>query len=194
MYSRSSSEFPPLPPPSGGRPGGGAAGGKEQAPHFILKGVWRNLKKAFTGKQSRHSHTASPGDPRVDRVPELDGRPLESDPQYRRPRHDAQGGYHPNMSEMPAMANTGYGPRPPPGLGRQGSAMPQQASPGTEIIIALMGVTGKIQDVFKTSMHLLIWVTGAGKSYFIREVTGNPEVAVSGDLYSCKMVPCRRRG
>jgi hypothetical protein len=44
--------------------------------------------------------------------------------------------------------------------------MPQEASSSTEVIIALMGVTG------------------AGKSYFIREVSGNSEVVVSGDLYS----------
>ncbi|KAG0125528.1 P-loop containing nucleoside triphosphate hydrolase protein [Tuber indicum] len=34
-------------------------------------------------------------------------------------------------------------------------------------------------------MHLLRLVTGAGKSYFIREVSGNSEVVVSDDLHSC---------
>ncbi|PUU81474.1 P-loop containing nucleoside triphosphate hydrolase protein, partial [Tuber borchii] len=56
-----------------------------------------------------------------------------------------------------------------PGMGNVGSlpTAPPKVSPGAEIIIALMGVTG------------------AGKSYFIREVTGNSAVEVSGDLYPC---------
>ena len=64
--------------------------------------------------------------------------------------------------------------------------------PGTEIIITLIGVTGKIQSQFKTSIDWLRQVIGVGKSYFIREVTGNSEVKVSCDLYSCKIVPCFR--
>ncbi|CUS07478.1 unnamed protein product [Tuber aestivum] len=45
--------------------------------------------------------------------------------------------------------------------------MPTSAGPGKEILIAVMGVTG------------------AGKSYFIREVTGNSGVEVSSGLHSC---------
>jgi hypothetical protein len=65
------------------------------------------------------------------------------------------------------MDNTGYSPHPPPGPGQQVYPIPPEVPPAEEIIIALMGVTG------------------AGKSYFIREVSGNSEVVVSDDLYSC---------
>ncbi|KAG0641239.1 P-loop containing nucleoside triphosphate hydrolase protein [Tuber brumale] len=68
---------------------------------------------------------------------------------------------------MPEVANARNCPHPPPGPGRQVNTTPEETSPGGEIIIALMGMTG------------------AGKSYFIREVSGNSEVVVSCDLYSC---------
>ncbi|PUU74173.1 hypothetical protein B9Z19DRAFT_1001545 [Tuber borchii] len=65
------------------------------------------------------------------------------------------------------------------------STIPPKDSLGTEIIIALMGVTGKIQSLLEPCIRWLRRATGSGKSYFVREVSGNSEVEVSGDLYSC---------
>ncbi|CUS06775.1 unnamed protein product [Tuber aestivum] len=48
-----------------------------------------------------------------------------------------------------------------------------------------MGVTGKVQSALKTDTYLLTQAIGAGKSYFIREVSGNSQIEVSSDLYSC---------
>ncbi|KAG0134446.1 P-loop containing nucleoside triphosphate hydrolase protein, partial [Tuber indicum] len=54
-----------------------------------------------------------------------------------------------------------------PGSVLQPSTMSPNVAAGKEILIAVMGVTG------------------AGKSYFIREVSGNSGVKVSGGLHSC---------
>jgi len=94
-----------------------------------------------------------------------------------------------DMSPVPPMVTAGHCQYPPRAPGQQASTMPPEVTPGAEIIIALMGVTGKIQSLTKTRIHRLRSVTGAGKSYFIKEVTGNPEVIVSSGLYSCKVVP-----
>jgi len=63
-------------------------------------------------------------------------------------------------------------------------------APSQEILIAVMGVTGKIQKNYpKFTVGLLKGVTGAGKSYFIKELSGHSEVKVSDGLYSCKISP-----
>jgi len=69
----------------------------------------------------------------------------------------------------------------------QPSAMKTHDAPSKEILIAVMGVTGKIQkkNYPKSTVHLLKGVAGAGKSYFIKEVSGQSEVKVSDGLYSC---------
>ncbi|KAG0641500.1 hypothetical protein HOY80DRAFT_1111999 [Tuber brumale] len=82
------------------------------------------------------------------------------------PHHGTQAQYHKGIPGMPAVTNSAYPPHLPPGLCQQVNATPPEVSPGEEIIIAFMGVAG------------------AGKSYFIREVSGNSEVVVSFDLYS----------
>ncbi|KAG0641240.1 hypothetical protein HOY80DRAFT_999485 [Tuber brumale] len=97
-------------------------------------------------------------------LPEIIRNPPELDHQYREPHRGTQVRYHTDMT------NARYRSQPPPRLGQEVYTAPPEISPSTEIIIALMGVTGKIQS--------------AGKSYFIKEVSGNSEVVVSGDLYS----------
>ncbi|PUU81471.1 hypothetical protein B9Z19DRAFT_1122095 [Tuber borchii] len=69
----------------------------------------------------------------------------------------------------PNVQSPGMGKQATPPTANAGSlpTTPPKVSPGTEIIIALLGVTG------------------AGKSHFIREVSGNLAVEVSSDLYPC---------
>ncbi|KAG0632786.1 P-loop containing nucleoside triphosphate hydrolase protein [Tuber brumale] len=73
----------------------------------------------------------------------------------------------PGTSTTPVSPNPENSLASPPVLVLRASDMVTKASPGREILIAVMGVTG------------------AGKSYFIREVSGHSEVKVSGGLHSC---------
>ncbi|PWW79468.1 hypothetical protein C7212DRAFT_361947 [Tuber magnatum] len=101
---------------------------------------------------------ASPGNPQISenkQIPSLREVPGG-------PNHGKKAGHLANKPAVPSVTNTGRRPRPLPGPEQQVSAIPPEASPDTEIIIALMGVTG------------------AGKSYFIREVSGNSQVKEEG--------------
>lgn len=118
------------------------------------------------GDQQIPSYTQTPGYPqgsgypvttgyRPQSPPECGPRPAHSPPQvsqplasdqrraFRRPSElndpMTQGQGHTNMVNA-----TGGGPQPPQELGQQVRTMPPEVIPGTEIIIALMGVTGKI--------------------------------------------------
>ncbi|KAG0641241.1 P-loop containing nucleoside triphosphate hydrolase protein [Tuber brumale] len=144
------------------------SGERKRSPGSKLKRILRCFTSCFTGTKSRHTNSASSGNPQTpynQQVPEKQQLP-ELDYRYGGSYRSAQVGHHRSVPEMPSIANTGYPPHPPPGLGQQVYTTPPEVSPGEEIIIALMGVTG------------------AGKSYFIREVSGNSEVVVSDDLYS----------
>jgi hypothetical protein len=55
-----------------------------------------------------------------------------------------------------------------------------------EIVIAVIGVTGKPFWMFGILVAALINVPGSGKSSLIKEITGSPEVKVSHSLNSCK--------
>ncbi|KAG0125524.1 hypothetical protein HOY82DRAFT_571643 [Tuber indicum] len=172
MTSRSRANRPQRPHTSDNRSGGGVSGEKKRVYCLGLRRIWGYLTGLFTGTQSRRPNTTSPGSSRGLGQPAMARSAPEPGPQYRGLHHGGQERYRADMPVIPHMASTGY--RPPPDLSRQVSEMPQGASSSTEVIIALMGVTG------------------AGKSYFIREISGNSEVVVSGDLHSCKIVPCWR--
>jgi hypothetical protein len=97
-------------------------------------------------------------------LPEIDGNPLGPDYQHGLLHQVLQ---QKDVPEVPTPVDTSYRPISPPGLVQEVHPTLQEVSPNKEIIIALMGVTG------------------AGKSYFIREVSGNSEVVVGRNLYSC---------
>ncbi|RPA90725.1 hypothetical protein L873DRAFT_1848664 [Choiromyces venosus 120613-1] len=78
------------------------------------------------------------------------------------------------MPAMPPMTDTRPTPSPPPASVSQSSTNLPKAMGSPEIIVALMGVTIKIQRI----CH----ISGAGKSYFIREVTSSSKVVVSRGL------------
>jgi len=59
------------------------------------------------------------------------------------------------MLAAPLPGAAGYGPQPPQGPGQQDDTAPQKVTPGTEIIVAVMGVTGKTQSLFKTCIDWL---------------------------------------
>ncbi|KAG0641238.1 P-loop containing nucleoside triphosphate hydrolase protein [Tuber brumale] len=165
MSSRSTANRPRRPHTSDNRAGGGVSGERKRAHCLGLKKIWGYLAGCFTRAQSRRSGKASQGGSRRSSPPAMTPNPSEPGSQCREPHHGTQEQRRPDMPAIPRVESTGY--RPPPELGQEVCTMPQEASPGTEVIIALMGVTG------------------AGKSYFIREVSGNSEVVVSGDLHSC---------
>ncbi|KAG0641243.1 P-loop containing nucleoside triphosphate hydrolase protein [Tuber brumale] len=104
---------------------------------------------------------------------EMDGSPLRPGGQTKGTHQGTQAESRGGVREMPPTADPKYTPHPPPVPDQQVYTTLPEVSPNEEIIIALMGVTGKVQ------------MTGAGKSFFIREVSGNSEVVVSDDLYSC---------
>ncbi|CUS11021.1 unnamed protein product [Tuber aestivum] len=62
--------------------------------------------------------------------------------------------------------------------------MKTNAAPSKEILIAVMGATGRIKTLLKIHRASTKKVAGAGKSYFIREVSGCAEVKVSDGLRS----------
>lgn len=61
-----------------------------------------------------------------------------------------QGQDYMDMLATPPVTTSIYSPQPPQELGQQAYTIPPEVIPGMEIIIALMGVTGKIQSLFKT--------------------------------------------
>jgi len=126
---------------------------------------------------SRRRSVHNPTHQNIGKLPALpgDGPQTSREPRVRRARSTSQ--LNPRESRQP----TGSGP--------QRTSKRQSHYQSDRVIIAVMGVTGKIQTLFKTCIAWLREVIGAGKSYFIREVTGNPEVKVSGGLYSRKIAP-----
>lgn len=60
-----------------------------------------------------------------------------------------QGQDYGDVLAAPPVNATRHSPQPPQESPQQAHAIPAEAKPGTEIIIALMGVTGKIQSLFK---------------------------------------------
>ena len=112
-------------------------------------------------------------------------QPRASPPRATRP----QGQNHKDILAAPPLGATGDSPQPPQEPSQQDGAAPQEVTPNREVIVAVMGVTGKIQSLFKTCIDWLRSVIGAGKSYFVREVSGNSEVKVSDGLYSCMVTP-----
>ncbi|CUS09747.1 unnamed protein product [Tuber aestivum] len=152
MNSQSSADHPGS---SDGGPGGGARGGREQEHGSKFKGMWRYCKKSFTRRtRPRPRNPQPPESQQTPNVHELPGSQQGPGYQHEGRHHHTQ---PQNRAEMPVTAT----------VANIDDTMPPVGSPDDEIIIALMGVTGEIQSVFKTS---------AGKSYFIREVSSNPQV------------------
>ncbi|PUU81478.1 hypothetical protein B9Z19DRAFT_604223 [Tuber borchii] len=151
------------------------------------------------GNTQMPGNPQAPGTPQMHSNPQMPSTPQMTYPQMpsnlQTPGYPQMPGYplvpsyrHPELHPYPLVQHQIYGLSLPPdsipfcphttslnpnvqspGMGNVGSlpTAPPKVSPGMEIIIALMGVTG------------------AGKSHFIREVTGNSAVEVSGDLYPC---------
>ena len=76
-----------------------------------------------------------------------------------------------------------------------GSPLPSTITPPIddlekEITIAVMGPGGNTHGCPKSAMYCLRQLLDAGKSYFIREVTGISEIKVSNSIFSGKVVSC----
>ncbi|PWW79470.1 hypothetical protein C7212DRAFT_361948 [Tuber magnatum] len=158
---------------SNGRPGRGVGKEGERAPPPTLREMWRSWTKGFSKKpRPPGADSALPRDTEIPEsqqktnIHEMDGNPPGPGSRHEGPHHGTQAQHPTEMPETTPVPGPDYRPPPPPGPGQQVCTGPPGGSPDTDIIIALMGVTG------------------AGKSYFIREVSGNSQVEVSHDLNS----------
>ncbi|PUU74169.1 hypothetical protein B9Z19DRAFT_474156 [Tuber borchii] len=153
------------------RPRGAPAREGEKAPRPNLKEAFRRFLGLTPKKRSPYQGPSQSSNPPVSVISELpDNQQIPS--HQRTPSYPqgpnylvTHGQYRTDMPTAPPGITTQHPQYPPERSGQQAPMIPPEVIPGTEIIIAVMGVTGK--------------------SYFIREVTGNPNVRVNRNLYSC---------
>jgi len=72
------------------------------------------------------------------------------------------------LPPLPILNATRYSPQPPQELGRRAHTMPPKVTPGTEIIIALMGVTGKNPNSVQ-NLHLLAKISDRSRQKLLHQ-------------------------
>lgn len=135
------------------KPGGYATGERERVPGSKTKLTqkWEKLGSflLLSTKPPPHqdpSQSNNPPRPDNHQIPglaELPDNPSGSNCPAAHVRNDT------DMAPLPPAITAEHYQYPPRAPGQQTSTMPPEVTPGTEIIIALMGVTGKIQCLFK---------------------------------------------
>ena len=135
---------PPSPPragqlqaPSQPRPPGPLQAGQLQAP-----GTPRPPDPRPPPSPSRASRPRVPGESRIPNQPQV---PSNSPGPY---YPITQGGSRADMPAAPPLGDARY-IQPPQEPGQQAVTAPGKVTPGTEIVVAVVGVTGKIQSLFK---------------------------------------------
>ena len=137
------------------RPRGHPAREGEQAPRPKLKQMLLRFMGLTSKKRPPYQGPPQSSDPQAPGIHEMpDNQQIPSHPQAsRRPAGlnypVTQGQDYGDVLAAPPVNAARHSPQPPQESRQQAHTIPPEAIPGTEIIIALMGVTGKIQSLFE---------------------------------------------
>ena len=128
---------------------------RRRALRLKISHMWRSLPWFSPKQHSSCQDTSQSSNPQTSynqQLPRLLSLPNSlSEPSPPTTREEG----HADMLATPLVISTGYRQYPYQEPGQQARPMPPEVIPGTEIIIAVMGVTGNIQCLLKTCIHWL---------------------------------------